>query len=78
MQLFYNGDFSELKKLKYNESKYGLYFFKTIDRWGAIFIDTRTRKITIENCAEDNPNAIEELEKIKEFIKEVEDNDTRR
>lgn len=78
MMLIYNGDFSELIKLNYNECKYGSYFFKTINRWSAIFIDAKTREITVEGCTVDNQYALAELDKIKEYIKEVGKDDTRR
>ena len=66
--MIFQGDFETLMQLGYHTDVYCTYFFKTVTRWGGIFIDVRTREITTEGVSIDDLTVRQELEKIKEYI----------
>lgn len=66
--MIFKGDFETLMQLGYHTDVYCTYFFKTVTRWGGIFIDVKTREITVEGANIDDPIVRQELEKIKEYI----------
>jgi len=66
--MIFKGDFETLMQLGYHTDVYCTYFFKTVTRWGGIFIDVRTREITTEGVSIDDLTVRQELEKIKEYI----------
>ncbi len=66
--MIFKGDFETLMQLGYHTDLYCTYFFKTVTRWGGIFIDVKTREITTEGVSIDDSNVRQELEKIKEYI----------
>ena len=66
--MIFKGDFETLMQLGYHTDVYCTYFFKTVTRWGGIFIDVKTREITIEGANIDDPIVRQELEKIKGYI----------
>ncbi len=65
--MIFKGDFETLMHLGYHTDVYCTYFFKTVTRWGGIFIDVRTREISTEGVSIDDSNVRQELEKIKEY-----------
>ena len=65
--MIFTGDFETLVQLGYHTDLYCSYFFKTIVRYGSIFINVGTREITIEGIDKDDPLVKKELEKIKEY-----------
>ncbi len=65
--MIFKGDFETLMHLGYHTDIYCTYFFKTVTRWGGIFIDVKTREVTIEGVGVDDPAVEQELEKIKEY-----------
>ena len=67
--MIFKGDFETLMQLGYHTDVYCAYFFKTITRWGGIFIDAKTREITTEGVSIDDPIVEQELEKIKQYCK---------
>ena len=71
--LVFKGDFSTLVKMGYHTDAYCTYFFKTVEKWGGVFINTKTREISIEGCSDSSPNIIQELENLKEYIEKKED-----
>ena len=66
--MIFKGDFETLMQLGYHTDLYCTYFFKTVTRWGGIFVDVKTREITTEGVSIDDSNVKQELEKIKEYI----------
>jgi hypothetical protein len=66
--MIFKGDFETLMQLGYHTDVYCTYFFKTVTRWGGIFIDVKTREITVEGVSIDDPIVRQELGKIKEYI----------
>ena len=46
--MIFTGDFETLIQLGYHTDFYCTYFFKTVNRWGGIFIDTKTREISVD------------------------------
>lgn len=71
--LVFKDDFSTLVKMGYHTDIYCKYFFKIVEKWGGVFIDKKTREISIEGCGDSSPNVIQELEKLKQYIEEKED-----
>ena len=65
----FTGDFETLMQLGYHTDFYCTYFFKTVARWGGIFIDTRTREISVDGVSMDDLTVKQELNKIKQYIK---------
>ena len=66
--MIFKGDFETLMQLGYHTDLYCTYFFKTVTRWGGIFVDVKTREITTEGVSIDDSNVRQELGKIKEYI----------
>lgn len=67
--MIFTGDFETLIQLGYHTDFYCTYFFKTVTRWGGIFIDTKTREISVDGTNIDEPVVKQELNKIKQYIK---------
>ncbi len=65
--MIFKGSFETLMHLGYSTDVYCAYFFKTVTRWGGIFINTKTREISVEGINIENKEVQQELDKIKQY-----------